>query len=132
VIKWTGSAWAPRNDSTIPSGTAGGELMGTYPNPAIAFNSIKNVHIANGFLLIDTTLLGTGSIPQGDSQVVIRSVGNISNNSVILLTIGPSDNIIEKSIKIKSLCPRDSFYVSTISNDTTSVIIPFQYFILKR
>ncbi len=49
VIKWTGTAWAPRNDSAggPPIGPAGGDLTGTYPNPTIANNAVNSAKIAD-------------------------------------------------------------------------------------
>jgi len=46
VLKWNGSAWTPRTDST--GGTAGGDLTGNYPNPTIATDKVTSAKILDG------------------------------------------------------------------------------------
>ncbi len=46
---WDGSVWnAAKSSGGAPSGTAGGSLAGTYPNPTLAANSVGASQITDG------------------------------------------------------------------------------------
>ena len=65
VLKFNGTQWAPATDSVgssgAPTGPAGGDLSGTYPNPIISNNAITTIKILNGS--ITSAKLAAGVIP---------------------------------------------------------------------
>ncbi|MDO9254617.1 MAG: hypothetical protein Q7U54_03820, partial [Bacteroidales bacterium] len=54
ALKWNGTIWAPAVDETgsgNPTGAAGGDLSGTYPNPVIGDAKVTSAKIANGTIV---------------------------------------------------------------------------------
>jgi len=93
-------------------------------------NIITNSHISSPFVLLDTRCIGIDSILKDSTQVVVSN-NNVTSNSYIFLTIGPSQDSIRQSIKVKSIAPNVSFIVSTISMRSADEKILFRYMVIK-
>ncbi len=85
VLKWNGTTWTPANDETgasggPPTGPAGGDLSGTYPDPIIGAGKVGNVHIANE--AITEIKLSDNSVSSSKIQDLTIVASDLANNSV--------------------------------------------------
>jgi hypothetical protein len=101
VLKWTGSEWAPGADETT-GGTAGGDLIGTYPNPTVA--AIRGRTVSSTTPSSGQVLKWTGSqwAPGTDETGAGGGVQSVTASSPISSSGGTNPNISLSSSGITS------------------------------
>lgn len=89
VLKWNGTAWAPAADAntTAPAGAAGGDLSGTYPNPAIGADKVTTAKVANA--AITTEKIADAAVTDNKLAANAVTSAKIANGAVTAVKLHP-------------------------------------------
>ena len=105
VLKWNGTAWAPAADEpgsggSNPTGPAGGDLSGTYPDPVIATGKVTSAKILDGGITSED--LGPSSVTT--AKIADKSVtsSKIADRTITTLNMASgsvtSAEIVDRTI----------------------------------